>query len=335
MAFNLPATAFLFPGQGSQEVGMGRDLAARYPPAAQVFKEADEIVGFALSRLCWMGPTDQLNDTVNTQPALLCHSVAAWRTLQSVRPDLQPLCAAGHSLGEFSALVCAGAMSFPEALRLVRTRGEAMKAAGERSPGGMAAVLGLDLEVVEAACAAARETTGEAIQVANDNSPGQLVISGSRAALAAAIERLRAGPSARLRAGPSARLRAGGSSRIVELAVSIAAHSALMEPAQAELNRAIEATPIQTPTIPVIGNVSAGPLTTDYEIRDELRAQLTSRVRWTETIQAMLARGVSDFIELGPRDVLSNLAKRIGGEVNAMPAGDPVGIEKLASALQA
>ena len=327
MAFNLPATAFLFPGQGSQEVGMGRELAARYPPAAQVFKEADEIVGFALSRLCWTGPTDQLNDTVNTQPALLCHSVAAWRTLQSVRPDLHPLCAAGHSLGEFSALVCAGAMSFPEALRLVRTRGEAMKAAGERSPGGMAAVLGLDLEVVEAACAAARETTGEAIQVANDNSPGQLVISGSRAALAAAIERLRA--------GPSAPLRAGGARRVVELAVSIAAHSALMEPAQAELNRAIEATPIQTPTIPVIGNVSAGPLATDYEIRDELRAQLTSRVRWTETIQAMLARGVSDFIELGPRDVLSNLAKRIGGEVNAMPAGDPVGIEKLASALQA
>ena len=298
---------------------MGKELAARYPPAAQVFQEADDIVGFALSRLCWMGPADQLNDTVNTQPALLCHSVAAWRTLEFVRRDLRPLCAAGHSLGEFSALVCAGAIAFPEALQLVRARGEAMKAAGERSPGGMAAVLGLELEVVEAACAAAREATGEAVQIANDNCPGQLVISGSKAGLAAAIERLRA----------------GGARRIVELAVSIAAHSALMGPAQAELNQAIESTPIQTPSIPVIGNVSAAPLATDYEIRNELRAQLTSRVRWTETIQAMLTRGVTDFIELGPREVLSNLAKRIGGEVNAIPAGDPGGIEKLAGALLA
>ncbi len=293
---------------------MGRELAARYPAAAKVFEEADEIVGFALSRLCWAGPVEELNATVNTQPALLCHSVAALRALQSIRPDLLAGWVAGHSLGEFSALVAAGAMNFPDALRLVRTRGEAMKAAGGRSPGGMAAVLGLDLDTVEAACAAARGATGEAVQVANDNCPGQLVISGSKPALASAIERLRA----------------DGARRVVELAVSIAAHSALMEPAQSELNRAIESTAISAPAIPVIGNVSAAPLATVSEIREELRSQLTSRVRWTETVRSMLEAGVTDFIELGPRDVLINLVKRIDREVNTAAAGDPAGIEKFA-----
>jgi [acyl-carrier-protein] S-malonyltransferase len=313
MAFNSQVAAFLFPGQGSQEVGMGKELAARYPAAARVFEEADEIVGFALSRLCWAGPAEELNDTVNTQPALLCHSVAALRSLQSVRPDLQASWLAGHSLGEFSALVAAGAMQFPDALRLVRTRGEAMKAAGARGPGGMAAVLGLELETVEAACAAARAATGEPVQIANDNCPGQLVISGSQLGMASAIERLRA----------------GGARRVVELAVSIAAHSALMEPAQSKLNRAIESTPISAPTIPVIGNVSATSLASVSEVREELRSQLTSRVRWTETIGSMLAAGVTHFIELGPRDVLSNLVKRIERGANAATAGDPAGIERL------
>jgi len=295
MASNSQVAAFLFPGQGSQEVGMGKELAARFPAAARVFEEADEIVGFALSRLCWDGPAEELNDTVNTQPALLCHSVAALRSLQSIRPDLRASWLAGHSLGEFSALVAAGAMQFQDALRLVRTRGEAMQAAGARSPGGMAAVLGLELEAVEAACVAAR------------------VISGSKQGLAEAIERLRA----------------GGARRVVELAVSIAAHSALMEPAQSKLNRAIESTPITAPAIPVIGNVSATPLASVAEVREELRSQLTSRVRWTETIGSMLAAGVTHFIELGPRDVLSNLVKRIEREANAAAAGDPAGIERL------
>ncbi|MGH2620642.1 MAG: ACP S-malonyltransferase [Anaerolineales bacterium] len=313
MGSNSRQVAFLFPGQGSQEVGMGRELAARYPAAAMVFEEADDLVGFALSRLCWEGPAEELNDTINTQPALLCHSVAALRVLESVRPELRPNWLAGHSLGEFSALVAARAMSFPDALRLVRTRGEAMKAAGVRSPGGMAAVLGLELEAVEAACAAAQAATGEAVQVANDNCPGQLVISGSKPALAAAIERLRA----------------NGARRVVELAVSIAAHSALMEPAQSELNRAIESTPISAPAIPVIGNVNAALLRSVAGIREELRSQLTSRVRWTETIQSMLRAGVTGFIELGTRDVLSNLVRRIDREVNTAAVGDPAGIDRL------
>ena len=294
---------------------MGKELAAHFPLAARVFEEADEIVGFALSRLCWEGPIEELNDTVNTQPALLVHSVAALRVLQSVRPELRAAWLAGHSLGEFSALVAAGAMNFPDALLLVRTRGEAMKAAGVRSPGGMAAVLGLELEAVEAACAAARAATGEAVQVANDNCPGQLVISGSKPALASAIERLRA----------------SGARRVVELAVSIAAHSALMGPAQAELNRAIESTPISAPGIPVIGNVSAAPLGSVADIRQELRSQLTSRVRWTETIRSMLEAGVTNFIELGTRDVLSNLVRRIDRQVNTAAAGDPAGFERLGS----
>ena len=292
---------------------MGKDLAAHYPEAARVFEEADEIVGFALSRLCWEGPAEELNDTVNTQPALLCHSVAALRVLESVRPGLRATWLAGHSLGEFSALVAARAMHFPDALRLVRTRGEAMKAAGVRSPGGMAAVLGLELEAVVAACEEAQAATGEAVQVANDNCPGQLVISGSKPALASAIERLRA----------------NGARRVVELAVSIAAHSALMEPAQAELNRAIESTPISAPAIPVIGNVNAAVLGSVADIREELRSQLTSRVRWTETIRSMLEAGVTSFIELGTRDVLSNLVKRIDRQVDTAAAGNSAGIERL------
>ena len=294
---------------------MGKELAAHFPIAARVFEEADAIVGFALSRLCWEGPAEELNETVNTQPALLCHSVAALRVLESVRPELRATWLAGHSLGEFSALVAAGAMNFPDALRLVRTRGEAMKAAGVRSPGGMAAVLGLELEAVEAACAAAQAATGEAVQVANDNCPGQLVISGSKPALTAAVERLRA----------------SGARRVVELAVSIAAHSALMEPAQSELNRAIESTPISAPAIPVIGNVNAAVLGSVADIREELRSQLTSRVRWTETVRSMLGAGVTNFIELGTRDVLSNLVRRIDRQVSTAAAGDPTGIGSLAS----
>lgn len=286
---------------------MGRDLSQTYPAAAEIFQEADEIVGFPISRLCWEGPQEQLNDTINTQPALLTHSIAALRTLQSQMPELQPVCAAGHSLGEFTALVCSGSIDFSDALRLVRARGLAMQQAGELAPGGMAAVLGLDPDTIEGVCSAINAETGEVVQLANDNCPGQVVISGSEAGLTAATEALRE----------------AGARRVIRLAVSIAAHSPLMVPAQEQLDQAIAATDIRPPRFPVYGNVSARPLSSESEIRSELQAQLTSRVRWTETIQGMLERGVVRFIELGPKDVLSKLASRIGSDIQAIPIGGP------------
>jgi [acyl-carrier-protein] S-malonyltransferase len=309
------STAFLFPGQGSQEVGMGRELSLAHPAAAEVFQEADEIVGFPISRLCWEGPAEELNDTINTQPALLVHSIAALRALQAVTAEIHPSCAAGHSLGEFTALVCAESIEFGDALRLVQARGQAMQQAGRAAPGGMAAVLGLEPDAIDAICSQVSASTGEVAQLANDNCPGQVVISGSDAGLVAAIDELRE----------------AGARRVIRLAVSIAAHSPLMVPAQDQLDQAIASTTIRAPKFPVYGNVSATPLSSVEEIRDELQAQLTSRVRWTETIQAMLERGTVSFIELGPKDVLSKLANRIGSDIRTIAVGDPEGLALLAS----
>jgi [acyl-carrier-protein] S-malonyltransferase len=216
-------------------------------------------------------------------------------------------------MGEFSALVCAGSISFPDALRLVRARGEAMKSAGEHSPGRMAAVLGLKPGPVAKVCSEVQAATGEVVQLANDNCPGQLVISGSEAGMEAA----------------TSQLKEAGAKRVIPLAVSIAAHSALMEPAQTQLNEAIDATPIEAPEIPVYANVSAKPLSSAAEIREELRAQLTSPVRWTETIEAMGAQGIDTFIELGPKDVLTRLCARIDRDASAFAVGDPTSLESL------
>ncbi len=294
---------------------MGRELAEQFPTAARVFQEADEIVGFPISRLCWDGPAERLDDTVNTQPALLVHSVAVLRVLAEEFPDLQPAVTAGHSLGEYSALVCAGAIQYPDALRLVRARGEAMQYAGSRGPGGMAAVLGLEPEVVSKVCQQAAQASGAVIQLANDNCPGQAVISGSPEGLEAATELLKA----------------AGARRVIPLAVSIAAHSDLMAPAQERLNQAIQSTKIRRPQFPVYGNVNALPLETVDDIRAELTAQLMSQVRWTDTIRAMIQRGVINFIELGPKDVLSKLANRIGTDLSTSAVGSPAGISQLAS----
>ena len=313
MAFNPKTTAFLFPGQGSQEIGMGKELAAKFDAAADTFAEADEIVGFALSELCWEGPTEDLNDTINTQPAILVHSIAALRTLRAERPEASCAAVAGHSLGEFSALVCAGSVDFADAVRLVRVRGKAMKQAGAQSPGSMAAVLGLDAESVGAICSRVQAETGEVIQLANDNCPGQYVVSGSESGMLAVTEALKA----------------AGARRIVPLAVSIAAHSTLMEPAQAELYEAIEATTIRNPDIPVYANVSAGPVFSEADIRSELRAQLTSQIRWTESIQAMGSQGITSFLELGPKDVLAELCRRIDKSVSASAFGDPAGLRSV------
>ncbi|MBM3144994.1 MAG: ACP S-malonyltransferase [Chloroflexi bacterium] len=305
-------TAFLFPGQGSQEVGMGQTLAQEYMAAREVYGEADDCLGFAISRLSWEGPEEELNDTVNTQPALLVHSAAALRVLQTKLFGFAPAFVAGHSMGEFSALVAAEALSFRDALALVRRRGELMKAAGVSSPGGMAAILGLDIPTLEEICSQA-SARDQVAQVANDNCPGQVVISGERTALARAM----------------AAAERAGAKKVVPLAVSIAAHSPLMTQAQEDFNQAVTKAPIAAPKIPLIGNVGARPLTTPEEIRLDLQAQLTRRVRWTETIQFLLAQGVDTFIEIGSGDVLTGLVKRIERQTTRLSLGTPVDFAKI------
>jgi [acyl-carrier-protein] S-malonyltransferase len=306
-------TAFVFPGQGSQAVGMGYELAQTYPTARRVFAQADEILGFSLSRLAWEGPEEELNDTINTQPALLVHSVATLFVFQERFPGFHPAFVAGHSMGELSALVACGALPYERALLLARRRGELMKQAGEVSPGGMAAVLGADIPTLERICAQA-SAPGEVVQVANDNCPGQVVISGAKPALERAIQLAQQ----------------AGIRRVRPLAVSIAAHSPLMTHAQAEFNQAVDQAGISDPLIPLVGNVTALPLSTAAEIRSDLQAQLTSRVRWVESIQEMTARGVTTFIELGSGAVLTGLIKRIDEQAQAFSIGNPGDFDKLA-----
>jgi [acyl-carrier-protein] S-malonyltransferase len=273
---------------------MGRDAYASDPAARAVFDRADALLGFSLSRLCFEGPEETLTDTVNQQPALMVTSVATWQAMAG-RGWAPPSHAAGHSLGELSALVVAGSLTFEDGLALVRRRGEVMKAAGEQQPGGMAAVLGLDAIQAAELCAQAQASTGRPVQIANDNCPGQIVISGDRAALAEAVRLAEA----------------AGARKVVPLPITIAAHSALMAPAAAEFARAIEATPIAPPQFPVIGNVSARPLATAEAIRAELAAQLTAPVRWSDSMDYLLAQGVDTFVEVGSGDVLLGLVKRI------------------------
>lgn len=297
--------AYLFPGQGSQYVGMGKDLYDGFPPARAVFDCADSIAGFGLSRLCFEGPAEELNDTANTQPALLVTSIAMLRVLEG-RGMAIPAYVAGHSMGEFSALVAAGALTFEDGLRLVRERGRLMKEAGEKSPGGMAAIIGLERETLEEVCAAARQESSEYVGVANDNCPGQLVISGNKAALERAM----------------ALAKERGARRAIPLAVSIPAHSPLMAEAAAEFKRVLDATPFQRPAIPIVANATAGPLTDPNDIREALGRQLTSPVRWTESVRWMVAQGVTRFVEIGPKDVLTGLVKRIDGTVEGLTTTD-------------
>lgn len=315
MNLNPKTTAFVFPGQGSQAVGMGRDLAAVYSVAQKTFEEADSVLGFSLSKRMWEGPAEELNDTVNTQPALYVHSVAAYRVFCELYPEFKPVSVAGHSLGELSALTAAGALAFEDGIKLVRLRGELMKRAGEMSPGGMAAVLNLDIPALEAVCAAA-SMEGEIVQVANDNCPGQVVISGAKAA----VERAIAGA------------KAAGAKRAIPLAVSIAAHSPLMAPIQAEFEEAVKATPFHRARTPVIGNVKAEPMTTADQFRADVVAQLTSRVRWTESVQFLIGQGIQTFVEMGSGVVLLGLIRRIDEGVTGLPFGNPADVEVLQKA---
>ena len=288
------STAFLFPGQGSQFVGMGRELYEREPAARALFAEADACLGFDLSRLCFEGPEEALTDTAVQQPALFTTSLAAWAVLVR-RGQAGAAYLAGHSLGEFSALAAAGALTFADGLALVRRRGELMKLAGERAPGGMAAILGLDAAPVAELCAATAQATGRFVGLANDNCPGQVVITGDETALAEAMSRLSA----------------AGARKVVRLPISIAAHSPLMAAVAADFAAAVDAAPLRAAGVPVVANVSARPISTPDEIRAELKAQLTAPVRWTDSVRALSAAGVDAYVEVGPGDVLLGLVKRI------------------------
>lgn len=313
MKLNPKTTAFVFPGQGSQAVGMGRDLADAFPVARQLFDEADALFGFPLSKLMWDGPKEELDETVNTQPALYLHSIAAWRTFTHLYPDLQPASVAGHSLGELSALTACGALSFADGLRLVRTRGELMKRAGDLNPGGMAAILGVDIPTLDKVCAEA-SSGDEVVQVANDNCPGQVVISGHKPALERAMEGAKA----------------AGAKRALPLAVSIAAHSPLMDSIQAEWNAAVDACAMNDPLIPVIGNVHANALRTADELRADIKAQMQSRVRWTESVLAMQGNGIQAYVEAGSGEVLLGMIKRIDPSASRFPLGNPKDFESIA-----
>ena len=293
---------------------MGKELAEIYPIARDIIKEADSLLGFSLSKLMWDGPAEELNETVNTQPALYVHSVAAYKTFTHLYPDFAPASVAGHSLGELSALSASGALPFADGLKLVRKRGELMKRAGESNPGGMAAILGVDIPTLDKVCKDA-STANEIVQVANDNCPGQVVISGHIPALERAMEGAKA----------------AGAKRAKALAVSIAAHSPLMDSIQSEWNDAVEACSINAPAIPVIGNVNASVLLTATELRADIKAQMQSRVRWTESVVMMSGSGIQTYVEAGSGEVLLGLVKRINGDAVRFPLGVPSNFSALES----
>lgn len=297
--------AYVFPGQGSQRVGMGRDLYEGFEQARVVFEQADAALGFPLSRLCFEGPDEELRKTVNVQPATVTTSLACLAVARDSLPT--PAFVGGHSLGEYTALAASGALDFTTAIKLARERGRLMQEAAGKSPGAMVAVLGMDEARLAGVCAA----TGTS--VANINCPGQLVVSGHRHDVARA----------------AALARDGGALRAVSLAVSGAFHSDLMRPAVIGLRKALSSVDFSPPEVPIVANTTAEPITDGGRIKTELLEQLCHCVQWQRSVEYMISRGVNKFIEIGPGKVLSGLIKRISPEVETLNIGDAAAINSL------
>lgn len=300
--------AMVFPGQGSQAVGMLAELAAQFPVVEETFKQASEVLGYDLWQLVQQGPAEELNKTWQTQPALLAASVAIYRVWQQRYPHLQPTVMAGHSLGEYSALVCAGVIDFQDAVKLVELRGKVMQQAVPEGTGAMYAIIGLDNDAIIKACKDAEQ--GEVVSAVNFNSPGQVVIAGSKAA----VERA------------AAACKEAGAKRALPLVVSVPSHCALMKPAADQLSVSLESIAIKTPNIAVINNVDVKTESEANAIRSALVRQLYSPVCWTESVEKMAAGGVEVLVEIGPNKVLTGLTKRIVDSLQAAAVNDPASL---------
>jgi len=308
-------TAFVFPGQGAQAPGMGRDLATTLPVSREIFATADQALAFEISALCFEGSAGDLALTENTQPAVLTVSVAAWCALAA--RGVEPQATAGHSLGEYSAHVAAGTISFADAVRAVRARGRFMQEAVPVGHGAMAAILGLDLEKVREVCDAVADH--QIVEAANINAPGQVVLAGHAGAVQRAI----------------AACRAAGARRAVELDVSAPFHSSLMKPAADRLAPILEEIPFSDPGVPVYTNVDAEPVTRGEAARDALLRQVTAPVRWHELVERMAADGFDTFVEIGPGKVLSGLTRRIRRDLKTVQVSDPEGVDRAVELLGA
>lgn len=339
--------AFVFPGQGSQAVGMGADVSSASPAAQSVYALADASLGFPLSRLCFEGPEETLRETINTQPAIVATSLALLAALQEaagaqaqdghdpiLTAPLRPDFVAGHSVGEYAALAAAGALGIGDTLRLVRERGRLMHQEGTVCESGMAAVLGLDAALLDEVCRQATEETRSALSaeaesegahpglgrvvMANDNAPGQIVISGERRALDRAMELARE----------------RGAKRVVPLVVSGAFHSPVMEPAAAGLARAVDAAALADAEIPLVANMTAQPITTATDLRAELAGQIAAPVQWTRTVEFLAGQGVSTFVEIGAGQVLAGLIKRIAKGATILSVGSAAELAAVADRLR-